>query len=143
MPMEALDKVGASISSITPSWIDECEYIKVLNVHVLGLSKPRIIEININRQPLEVTIPSRAEEWGCLWISGAKIVSDRGQRRDEAVAPIHQRGDTEFIEDVPSSGGGGEEPVEVVLDDALGEENEDSEEIMRIVAETAEYRGSE
>jgi hypothetical protein len=69
VPIEVLHEVITSIPDITPVWVDGCEYIKqVLNVHILQhnpsrLFKPGLVRININRQPAEVTIPGRAEEW--------------------------------------------------------------------------------
>ena len=59
----------------------------------------------------------------------SEIVSDRRQQRNEAVAPIGQGENTKFVENILSVGGGGEEPIEVLLIDPLGEESDNSEEV--------------
>ena len=66
------------------------------------------------------------EEWRRPWILGTEVVADWCQHCDESVAPIRQRKNTEFVEDVLSVGDGGEKPVEVRFVNALGEESESS-----------------
>ena len=70
------------------------------------------------------------------------MVSDWRQHCDETAAPIRQRKNTEFVEDVHYVGNRGEEPVEVFHVDALGEEGDDCKEVMRVGAEAAEGGGS-
>ena len=74
---------------------------------------------------------------------GTKVVSDWRQHRDEAVAPICQRKNTEPVEGVLSVGYGGKKPVEVFLVDALGEEGDHSKEVTRNRVEATECRGGQ
>ena len=57
-----------------------------------------------------------------------KIISEWRQHRDESPAPIRQRKNAELVEDVGSVEDGREQPVEIVLIDALREEGDDFEE---------------
>ena len=71
-----------------------------------------------------------------------KVISERRQHRDESVAPICQRKDTGFVEDGSSVGDGGEQPIDVVLIDALREESDDTEEVTGAGTKFAECRRS-
>ena len=82
------------------------------------------------------------EEGRGPWVLGAEVVPNWCQHCDEVIAPVRQRKSTEFVEDVLSVRDGGEEPIEVVLVDAVGEERDHSEEVTGIRAEFAECGGS-
>ena len=69
-----------------------------------------------------------------------KIVSEWCQHHDEAIASIGQRKNAEFVESVPSVGDAGEQPLEIVLVDALREEGDDSEEVAGVGAEFLKRR---
>ena len=71
------------------------------------------------------------------------VVSNGRQHRDEAVVPMRQRKGEEFVEDFLLVGDSGEQPVEVLFVDALGEESDNFEEVTSIGAEFAERWRSE
>ena len=72
-----------------------------------------------------------------------EVVPDRCQCGDEIFASRGQRKNTEFVDDVLSIGNGGEQPVEVVLVNALGEKRDDFKEVTGMRAEFEECGGSE
>lgn len=86
--------------------VDGCEDIEqMFDIRVLRCDPPRLfvaglVGINFDRQPTEVTILGRAEEWGCHRIFRTKIVSEWRKHRNKSVVPIRQREDAEFVEDV-------------------------------------------
>ena len=154
MPVEVPHKVITGIPDVTWDWIDGHGNIKhVLDVDILRhdphhLSKIRFPWIKVDRQSAEVTVLGSAKEWRCPWVFGSKVLSDRCQHRYEAVAPIRQRKDAEFVENVLSVGDGGKQPIEVVLIDALWKEGDNFEEFsgtgsglgeLRERSESAEY----
>ena len=71
------------------------------------------------------------------------MISDWSQHRDETVAAVRQRKNTELVEDVLSAGDGGEKPVEVSLVYAVWEKGDHSKEVTGVRAEFAERRRSE
>ena len=130
-----LHEAIASFPHVVPVFGDRCEYVKqVFDVHVFHHDPPRFFEpgdvrVNIDHQPADVMVPDCAKERGRSWISRTKVVSDWRQHRNEAVAPISQRKNAEFIEDLLSVGDGWKKPVKIFLIDALREESNDSEEV--------------
>ena len=72
-----------------------------------------------------------------------EVVPDRCQCGDEIFASRGQRKNTEFVDDVLSIGNGGEQPVEVVFANPLGEKRDDPKEVTGVWAKFAECGGSE
>ena len=71
------------------------------------------------------------------------MVSDWCQHGDEIVALRGQGKNTEFVEDFLSIGNGGEQPVEVILVNTLGEKCNDPKEVTGMRTKLAECGGSE
>jgi len=83
------------------------------------------------------------EGWGQLRILRRKIISERCERRDESIASICQRKNAELVKGVCCIGGGGKQPVGVILIDTLREEGDNSEKPSCVVAEFLERGGGE
>jgi hypothetical protein len=104
----------AGIPDVVQARVNRCEDVKqVLDIDILRRDPSRFFEaglarIKINRQPAEVTIFGRVEEWKRHWVFGAKMVSEWRQHRDESVASIRQGKNAELVKDVSSVGNGGE-----------------------------------
>ena len=69
------------------------------------------------------------------------MVSEWPQHCDEAIVLVCQRKDTEFVNNAPSVGDSGEQPVKVVFVDTLREEGNDPKKPPGIRAEFFECRG--
>jgi hypothetical protein len=71
------------------------------------------------------------------------VVSEWRKHGGEAVPPVCQRKDAEFVEDGLPVGNGGEKPVKVFPVNASREESDHTEEVAGIRAKFAERRRSE
>ena len=67
-------------------------------------------------------------------------MAKRGKHLDKSFAPIRQRKNAKGIEDFPSIGYSREEPVQVLLIDALGEEGDNCEKFPGVRAKLFEHR---
>ena len=99
------------------------------------------------------------EEWGEPWTFRAKVVSEGCQHGDQTVASVCQRKKAEFVKGCFSVGGRGkwlarsdgkqpnknascrEQPLQVVLIDALRKEGNDTEEVTSVRAELLKNGG--
>ena len=72
-----------------------------------------------------------------------EVVSEGDQHCDEAVAPVREGENAEFVEDGGYIGDGREQPVEVTLIDTLREEGNDSKKVSRVRAKPFEHGGVE
>ena len=84
IPAEVRYKVGTAAPDTVRVRIEGREDVEqVSDVRVLRSDPPRFAEPRLVRfevtqslEPTEVVILGRAEEWGCPWISGSKIVAE-------------------------------------------------------------------